>query len=98
LQFTSEDNEKILGNQEFNHSKMSRLNLLLRLMNEEINSQIEDVQVYFGNMFDPTFYRASVNKFHTTDNKDFLEYVAIILGLRDDDGTILTEMQQKFIL
>lgn len=72
--------------------------MLLRSMASENSTQIEDVQAYFSNMFGPTFYKNSINKFHSADNKDFLEYLAIILGLRDDDGTILTEMQQKFIL
>jgi len=51
---------------------------------------------FFSSMFDRQFYFNHVN-LHGAQGS-FAEYLAIIVGIREDDGQILMEMQQKYLL
>ena len=101
-QFTSEETEVIKRDPGFQVNVFSRVTLLIEKMQVEIIQNTypekEDLVNHFSQLFDRTFYLNLLNKYGNHDGKHFVEYLAIIVGLRDDDGTILTELQQKFLL
>lgn len=101
-QFTSEETDVIKRDPRFQANVFSRVTLLIEKMQVEITQNTypekEDLVNHFSQLFDRTFYLNLLNKYGNHDGKHFVEYLAIIVGFRDDDGTILTELQQKFLL
>ena len=101
-QFTSDETDVIKRDPRFQTNVFSRVTLLIEKMQVEITQNTypekEDLVNHFSQLFDKTFYLNLLNKYGNHDGKHFVEYLAIIVGLRDDDGTILTELQQKFLL
>ena len=72
-------------------------------MREEIEteqgmSNPERLISHFGNLFDSNFYINLINRYPTFNGKDFTEYLAIIVGLREDDGQRLMDYQAKYLL
>ena len=65
---------------------------------EEANGDSESIVQRFDSMLSRPFYLNLVNKYNSTETEELTNYIAILVGLREDvGGSEMMNYQSKFI-
>jgi hypothetical protein len=90
-QYTQEDFTAMKEDSKFRESVYGRLDLIISAMGKEAGGMEE---AFYSSMFDSKFYMTLINHYNknTEDMRLFVDYLMVIIGFKEDDGTCLMEM------